>query len=117
MAKKQVTVYTDDISGAEVSDAQTMTFAFEGQRYEIDLGKNNADAFRAAMKPYLKAARKATAAATTSTTLTRKTKKKDGGASRSNLAQVREWAAANGLKVSDRGRISASITQAYDAAH
>jgi hypothetical protein len=30
---------------------------------------------------------------------------------------VRDWAKSNGHQVSDRGRISAAVQQAYDAAH
>jgi len=30
---------------------------------------------------------------------------------------VREWARANGHQVSDRGRISAEVQDAYDKAH
>src|SRR3954470_18008435 len=32
-------------------------------------------------------------------------------------SEVRRWARANGLHVSDRGRISASVTAAYRAGH
>ena len=32
-------------------------------------------------------------------------------------ARIREWARSNGYKVSDRGRISAEVVAAYEAAH
>ena len=35
----------------------------------------------------------------------------------SNTKDVREWAKAQGMEVSERGRISADVQQAYDAAH
>jgi len=38
-------------------------------------------------------------------------------ASRADLAKVREWARANGHVVSDRGRISATVQEAYDRAN
>ena len=38
------------------------------------------------------------------------------GSSASNTKAVREWARANGHEVSERGRISADIQRAYDAA-
>lgn len=33
------------------------------------------------------------------------------------VAEIRAWAQANGLRVSDRGRLSAEVRTAYDAAH
>jgi hypothetical protein len=39
------------------------------------------------------------------------------GSTRRDLAAVRAWAKSNGHHVSDRGRISAAVQQAYDAAH
>jgi hypothetical protein len=38
-------------------------------------------------------------------------------AAATDLAAVRDWAKSNGHRVSDRGRISAAVQQAYDAAH
>ena len=32
-------------------------------------------------------------------------------------AELRTWARDNGYAVSDRGRVAASVAQAYDAAH
>ena len=40
-----------------------------------------------------------------------------GGVKRSDLSAVREWARQNGHTVSERGRISSEIQQAYDNAH
>ena len=37
--------------------------------------------------------------------------------SRTDLAAVRDWAKSNGHQVSARGRISAAVQEAYDAAH
>ncbi|WP_314431798.1 histone-like nucleoid-structuring protein Lsr2, partial [Microbacterium lacticum] len=34
-----------------------------------------------------------------------------------DYAPVREWAAQNGYTVSERGRIPASVLEAYDATH
>ena len=35
----------------------------------------------------------------------------------SNTKDVRGWAKSQGMEVSERGRISADVQQAYDAAH
>jgi hypothetical protein len=34
-----------------------------------------------------------------------------------DVAQIRKWAAANGVKVSARGRLAADVIAAYQAAH
>jgi hypothetical protein len=51
-----------------------------------------------------------------------RTPKGRGGRARKNAAPVetaelRSWARDNGYAVSDRGRVAASVVQAYDAAH
>ena len=51
-----------------------------------------------------------------------RTPKGRGGRARKNVAPVRTaelrtWARDNGYAVSDRGRVAASVVQAYDAAH
>jgi hypothetical protein len=38
-------------------------------------------------------------------------------AKRTDLSEIRTWAKQHGHSVSDRGRIQASILEAYDAAH
>ena len=40
-----------------------------------------------------------------------------GGGKRTDLADVRAWARQSGHDVSDRGRVSAAVLEAYDAAH
>jgi hypothetical protein len=42
---------TDDMDGSP--DAQTITFSFDGQKYEIDLSHENQEKFRQALAPYL----------------------------------------------------------------
>jgi hypothetical protein len=51
-----------------------------------------------------------------------RTPKGRGGRARKNgapveTAELRSWARDNGYAVSDRGRVAASVVQAYDAAH
>ena len=36
---------------------------------------------------------------------------------RNDLSEVREWARKNGHTVSERGRVSAAVQEAYDKAH
>jgi hypothetical protein len=110
MARKVKTVVelTDDIDGGKAD--QTVSFGFDGVNYEIDLSKKNSTAFQKALKPYLEAARKVRS--TSGRGAARGTRR----AARDDLGAIREWARANGHDVSDRGRISAAVIEAYDAA-
>jgi hypothetical protein len=111
MAKTVVT--TDDIDGSP--NAETVTFSFDGRSFEIDLSKKSRAALEKALKPYIDAGRPVGARTT-----------RGGGSSggrgrgrRSasvDLAAVRAWAAENGIAVSDRGRISGSVLEQYQAA-
>ena len=103
MAKHVITRVIDDIDGSE--DAQTVSFAFDGKSYEIDLSAENKQKLADALAPFIAAGR---------TTSSRSSAPAKGG--RKDLAAIREWAAANGYEVSARGRIAANIVQAYDNA-
>ncbi|MEO7944462.1 MAG: Lsr2 family protein [Marmoricola sp.] len=106
MAKRIITQITDDLDGSK--DAQTYSFAWQGNEYTIDLSKKNAKAFEKMLQPYIAAASKVTGRA-------RSTAPKSSKASRRDLAEVRAWAKENGFQVSERGRISAAVLTAYDA--
>ena len=114
MAKTVITQVTDDLDGS--NGAETVSFGYRGATYEIDLGRKNASAFDKMMKPYVDAGRKVTASRGT-----RRGSTGPGRGSRSrsasDLGSVREWARASGYEVSDRGRISANVMEAYQAAH
>ncbi len=107
MAQKVNIVLVDDIDGAEAS--QTVSFGLDGTSYEIDLTDKNAKALREALATYVGHARKSGA------------RGRARRSSSSNLGpsskQVRDWARSNGYQVSDRGRVSAEIRQAFDAAN
>jgi hypothetical protein len=99
-------VYQDDLDGGPA--AETIRFGFSGSEYEIDLNKKNAAAFRKKLAPYLEHARTAgrgprRRAARTS-------------AGRERGAAIRAWAEQQGIAVSARGRIPASVIEQYEAA-
>lgn len=110
MATKTVTTteLIDDLDGGKAD--RTVAFSWGGSAFEIDLSKKNAAAFEKAMKPYLESARKVRRRKSSAPAPSRRPGKRD-------LAAVREWARENGHPVSDRGRIPAGVTDAYDAAH
>lgn len=96
----------DDLDGS--AGERTIRFTWDGTSYEIELSRRNAQAFEKAMKPYIEAARKAPASRGRQGT--RRSAARDLGA-------VREWALENGFEVSARGRIAASVVDAYEAAN
>ena len=110
MARKVQTLVTmtDDLDGSKAD--RTVTFAVDGNSYEIDLSKRNASAFEKALAPYIQAARKVKAP---------RGRRGTGARSQPNIdrAAVREWARTNGFEISDRGRIPAGVIDAYQAAH
>lgn len=112
MATETITRLIDDLDG---SDAQrTVTFAWDGQTYEVDLSKKNGAAFEKTMKPYLAAAR--SARTTPARPSARSRPAATSALRRRELQTIRAWARTNGHEVSDRGRVPASVIDAYEAA-
>ncbi len=103
MVQKVHVVLEDDIDGGPA--AETLSFALEGTSYEIDLSEAHAAEFRAVLKPWIDAGRKVTSS--------KGTRYKRGG----DVSKIRAWAKSHGMDVSERGRISAKIREAYEAAH
>ena len=111
MAQKLTLI--DDLDGSAIEgDGGTVAFSIDGANYEIDLSEENAAALRDVFEKYVTAGRRV---------------RRDGNAGASSPARgksdpdrlkaIREWAAENGHEVSPRGRISAQVVEAYDAAH
>ena len=101
--------YTEDDLDGGSADVQ-VTFALEGQQYEIDLNHRNADALRLALDPYIQAGPKASGRSPRRSSHPVRN-------SREHLAYVRASARANGHSVSDRGRVPATILDANANAH
>ena len=110
MARQTTVTVTDDLDGS--ANAKEVSFSLDGTTWTIDLSAKNRAALEKALKPYIAKATKQgrrRPAASVKRTARR--------APRMDLAAVRDWAKRNGHQVSDRGRISAAVQQAYDAAH
>ncbi len=106
MAQKVQVSFVDDLDGSEAEG--TVRFGIDGREYEIDLSKKNADKLARAVQPFVDNARKVGGA-----------RRRAGSAAgpRHDQSVVREWARSTGMAVSDRGRIPASVAEAYAAAH
>jgi hypothetical protein len=113
MAQRVSVVLVDDLDGSEA--AETVSFGLDGVQYEIDLSENNADKLREVLAGYIGHARRAGGRRKTGSASSRSTSNgRSGGAS---AADVRAWARENGWDVPERGRVSAEVREAYDAAH
>ncbi len=123
MARRIVHQLVDDLDGTvlEVGAGETVLFSLDGTAYEIDLTDENAAALRAALAPFIAAARSVSARSTASAPR----RGSSGGGGRApqrrsgqrDYGPIRAWASANGYTVSERGRVPASVLEAYDAAH
>lgn len=115
MARKVNIILTDDLDENVTAD-RTISFALEGVQYEIDLSDKNAAAFEKAVAKFRDAARKVG-----KTARVRDISSARGAARTSNdrerTRQIREWAKANGIDVSERGRISGEVVEKYEAAN
>ena len=102
MAQKVQVVLVDDIDGGEA--VETLSFSLDGVGYEIDLSAANAADLREAVAPWISAGRRVSGRRSASR-----------GRGTSDAGKIREWARANGVEVSERGRVSASVREAYAA--
>lgn len=108
MAQKISVILIDDVDGKPADE--TVTFAIDSTYYEIDLSRENARQLREDLSKWITNARKVPARG-------RGRRSAASQATKGDSALVRKWAEANGYKVSPRGRISAEIRAAYEAAN
>lgn len=106
MARKTQVILTDDIDGSEATG--TVSFALDGVTYEIDLNDDNARRMRNQLNEWTGKARRIGGR--------RKTGTRSAGSS-NDAGKIRAWAKENGYEVSDRGRVSTEVREAYNAAH
>lgn len=108
------TVLVDDLDATE--GATTRDFALDGVTYEIDLVDKNAAKLKKALEPFITAGRKISGPSRRRVITSRRpSPSPTGGTVQKNA--IREWARANGKKVSDRGRVPRDVQDAFDKAH
>jgi len=112
MAQKVTVLLVDDIDGGTADE--TVSFSLDGVSYEIDLSAKNAGKMRDAFAQYVGQARRVGSRSPGGRGSSRG-RRRGGGDNRT--AEIREWARSNGHKVNERGRIPATIIEAYDKAH
>jgi hypothetical protein len=112
VAQRVQVLLTCDIHGDDTPGTETVLFAVDGTAYEIDVCDAHAAELRDAFAVYTGTARRAGRAS------------RAGGRGRRGRstavgvdpAAVRAWARSSGVKVSERGRISADVLEQYAAA-
>lgn len=117
MARRIVHQLVDDLDGTilEIGEGETVLFSLDGVAYEIDLTDDNAGALRAALAPYVSAGRSISSSrASGGSSVGGRPRRRPG---QQDYSAVRAWAKSNGYQVSERGRVPASVLEAYEAAH
>lgn len=116
MGRTTIVQLIDDLDGSDATT--TVQFGWDGVNYQIDLTTAHAKAFTTAIQPYLAVARRTSPPRRGQRTQARRTPSpvRRGSAGAADPAAIRTWAADNGLSVAARGRIPASVVDAYQAA-
>ena len=118
MAQKTIVTLVDDLTGEEAESISTVDFALDGMTYELDLTDENRAKLRDALSPYANAGRKIGGRRRSGPRSGRAAKSTGSAAgyNRETLKSIREWAKKNGHSVSDRGRLSTEVLQAWQTA-
>ena len=126
MARTTKTIYTCDLhEGDEVTEGVAeVSFALDGSSYEIDLCPDHRAEMEEAFATYVGAARRAGRSGTSAPRRTTRAAagsgssggRASGGSDREEVQRIREWAREHGHTVSERGRLSSSVLEAYRAA-
>lgn len=99
MARKNL--WVDDLTG-EPAD-ETVEFGLDGREYHVDLTEANAKRLRGCLHEFIEA-------------IGQNSTEVDSAVV-NRTALIRDWARRHGYKVNDRGRIPATIQEAYEKSH
>ncbi|WP_375431006.1 Lsr2 family protein [uncultured Friedmanniella sp.] len=113
MGSRTTVTLFDDLDGS-TEEIRTVSLSLDGQAVELDLSQKNFEKVSEFLQPYMAAGRKSGGSSAA-----RRTRTSSPAPTKSGIdtQAVREWAKAQGHKVSDRGRVSGDIVSAYEAAH
>lgn len=116
MAKRVLVQLVDDIDDQPIdTGGEHITFAINGNSYEIDLRDDHAVEFRRKFDYYISRSKRVRTdiSRQSDRDTTRTAIQRDPAQTKA----IRQWATANGMNVSARGRIPAEIEKAFEAAH
>jgi Lsr2 len=111
MAQRFQVLLVCDLHGDDTPGVETVSFALDGASYEIDLCESHGGRLREAFAPFVAAGRRSSRAGTRGARR-RRSRRAPGAV---DPAEVRAWARANNLAVSQRGRISGDLLERYAA--
>ncbi|GAA2006044.1 Lsr2 family protein [Nakamurella flavida] len=106
MAQQTSITLVDDLDGGKA--VETISFSLDGSTYEIDLNKKNANALRKALSDFVEHGRKVRGDQPQ-----RRNGRRTAGSDGPSPVAVREWATAQGISVSPRGRIASDVVRRY----
>jgi hypothetical protein len=111
MAQKTVvTVVCDLPHDDEIEGSETVSFSFDGAAYEIDVCPTHAKELHDTFSGYAENSRRVSGAGA-------RRRRGRSAPGRERSSEIRSWAKQRGYKVSERGRIPASIITEYEASH
>ena len=103
MATQTITIC--DLDGKK--NAEAVSFGIDSLTFQIDLCKSHREKMAKDFGKVTDHARKVRA---------RSNGHRPARSAKSRTAEIRAWAAANGIEVSDRGRISGNVERRYESA-
>lgn len=119
MAQRVQVLLVCDLHEDEVEGVETIAFGLDGSAYEIDVCAEHAAELRDAFALYVGAARRAGRASSPAPRRATRSARptSSGSGDRDRVQAIRGWARQHGHTVSARGRLSAVVVEAYEAAH
>jgi hypothetical protein len=106
--QKTIVELLDDIDPDNKKDVRTITFALDGQTYEIDLNEENRTRLKGQLAPFVQNGRRVKGASA---------KPKSRPSRNDETVRIRDWARSQNIPVNGRGRIPKEIQQAYYLGH
>ena len=107
------TYLVDDLDGSE-REVTKVCFQLDRQMFEIDLSPTSEARLRNKLAKFIDAA---TVVRPQGRRPVPRKQGKTAVTGREQTQAIRAWAAQNGFEVSERGRISAAVQEAFNAAH
>ncbi|MGI9003797.1 MAG: histone-like nucleoid-structuring protein Lsr2 [Pseudonocardia sp.] len=107
MATRETVTLVDDLDGSDADEQ--VKFVMDGRSYEIDLSAANSARLRESLAPFVSAARRAGGRRGSG----RGSASERTAVDREQNQAIREWAQQQGMKISERGRIPATVLESY----
>lgn len=107
-------VLSDDFDGSDATE--TVSFSLDGRAYEVDLNDEHVTELREFLKHYTDVGRRTDGPRAGRRKTSGKRATPGPSAKNASPRSIREWAAANGIQVSPRGRIPATVLDRYHQA-